>query len=53
MITIEEFDYAQMKGKTYSAKVYSDTYLSIEPQGNAFLFEWKKSEQEIVIPLQD
>jgi len=53
MIRIEELDYSKMKGKSYSTKIYSDRYLSIEPKDEGFLFEWKKSDDELVMPFHD
>lgn len=53
MIEIKKLDYEKLKGKTYSAEIRSDRYLSIEPDGEGFAIEWKKSETEIVMPLTD
>lgn len=53
MIEIRKLDYENMKGKTYSAEIHSDKYLSIEPQGEGFKIEWVKSAQELIMPLED
>jgi len=53
MIEIKKLDYKIMRGKIYSSVIYSDRFLSIEPQGDGFEIKWVKSESEITMPLQD
>jgi len=53
MIQIKQLDYNIMKGKSYKAEIHSDKYLSIEPKENGFEIIWKKSDKELVMPLQD
>lgn len=53
MVSIKKLDYEEMKGKSYHAEIHSDSYLSIEPDGKGFHIEWKKSDKEIIMPLED
>lgn len=52
-LKIVPLDYDSFSGQKYHATIRSNKYLSIEPQNGAFTMEWMKSEEEIVMPLED
>lgn len=53
IIEIKKLDYDLMKGQCYHAEIYSDKYLSIEPQGDGFQMEWRQSETDLNMAIDD
>ncbi len=50
---IKQLDYNEYKGKKYKSEVYSDLYLSIEPEGDGFDMKWVNSDEPLLKILED
>ncbi len=53
MITITELNKEQFKGKEYRTTVHSYRFLSIEPSEEGFRLEWKKTDSDLCMMLED
>ena len=45
---IKQLEYNDYKGKKYKAKILSNEYLTIEPEGDSFDIKWIKVKEPLV-----
>ena len=50
---IKELDYKKYKGQKYQAEIFSDRFLSIEPEGEGFAIKWEMSEEPLRMTLNE
>ncbi len=50
---IKQLDDNEYKGKRYRSEIYSDRYLSIEPEGDGFAIKWVDSDGPLLKFLED
>lgn len=50
---IKQLEYNDCKGKKYKAKILSNEYLTIEPEGDSFDIKWIKVKEPLVKELED
>lgn len=49
---IKQLEYNDCKGKKYKAKILSNEYLTIEPEGDSFDIKWIKVKEPLLIMIQ-